>query len=460
MNIEFNILIADDSNFARKKIVEIIKAKPTHIAYYYKIIEVVNGEEALDVLHKERVDILLLDINMPKVNGIEVINTLKDESIKIPTIVISGDREIKLETLGESLIRKLFYKPCDMNKLWDEILEISEEKIWLKEREANLEKSITNQENNSTKNYNKKNNEVNQKNIEKNKKVKIQQENNEFKLSAKEEVLNSNIKNNRNTENIIENKSKDNIIKNVSAKDEKTKEESLKYEKINDLKEKEDNKVVPNSFNRIKNIKGIKDKVDEIKKENKKSNINNLENREIIENNSNQNYPFEENNNEIDSKIDTKIDTKEHNNETKNLVNNKPISSAKNKKIRLEDIKKELFMDMDENFINNYDYNIENKEKVNNTIDNNSSENRLLKPIERELNAIDEEEDILFDLVDEDIESNNTSSNINSENKIKRNNSNEELLFLLDDEEQVANDLIDLNVEYDDIDILPPINNR
>lgn len=59
----------------------------------HKIIEAHNGEEALLILkEKDNIpDIILLDLNMPKINGIEFLSILKnDESLKyVPTIILT-----------------------------------------------------------------------------------------------------------------------------------------------------------------------------------------------------------------------------------------------------------------------------------------------------------------------------------------------------------------------------------
>lgn len=59
----------------------------------HKIMEANNGEEALEILkNKEALpDIILLDLNMPKINGIEFLKTLKeDNNLKyLPTIILT-----------------------------------------------------------------------------------------------------------------------------------------------------------------------------------------------------------------------------------------------------------------------------------------------------------------------------------------------------------------------------------
>ena len=82
------LLIEDD-------MIEVMKLNRTvsKLELPHKIIEANNGEEALKILQNkdELPDIILLDLNMPKLNGIEFLNILKnDEILKyIPTIILT-----------------------------------------------------------------------------------------------------------------------------------------------------------------------------------------------------------------------------------------------------------------------------------------------------------------------------------------------------------------------------------
>lgn len=82
------MLIEDD-------MIEIMKFNRTitKLKLKHEIIEANNGEEALNLLSKKDnlPDIILLDLNMPKINGIEFLGILKDhETLKyIPTIILT-----------------------------------------------------------------------------------------------------------------------------------------------------------------------------------------------------------------------------------------------------------------------------------------------------------------------------------------------------------------------------------
>ncbi|WP_254104745.1 response regulator [Aliivibrio fischeri] len=91
MLTEPKILIAEDEPVSRLVLQRLLKA--------FTCISVTNGQEALDVIHQERIDLVLLDIHMPIMGGFEVIERLKNnEATKnIPIIVITVNQSIEDE---------------------------------------------------------------------------------------------------------------------------------------------------------------------------------------------------------------------------------------------------------------------------------------------------------------------------------------------------------------------------
>jgi CheY-like chemotaxis protein len=89
MTKPLNILLIDDD------IIEVMKLKRVvdSLALNHKITEASNGEEALNILRQKdnNPDIILLDLNMPKISGIEFITILKEnKDFKcIPTIILT-----------------------------------------------------------------------------------------------------------------------------------------------------------------------------------------------------------------------------------------------------------------------------------------------------------------------------------------------------------------------------------
>lgn len=84
-----NILLIEDDTIEVMKFNRVVKT----LNLNHKIIEANNGEEALEILRIKEIipDVILLDLNMPKLNGLEFLRILKnDESLKfIPSIVLT-----------------------------------------------------------------------------------------------------------------------------------------------------------------------------------------------------------------------------------------------------------------------------------------------------------------------------------------------------------------------------------
>lgn len=87
----YNVLIVDDSRVARSIIAKILRLAEIDLDNLY---EAANGNEALDLLEKEWIDLVLADINMPKMNGIELIDAMRERSFlaKTPVVIVSTER--------------------------------------------------------------------------------------------------------------------------------------------------------------------------------------------------------------------------------------------------------------------------------------------------------------------------------------------------------------------------------
>ena len=101
VQISNKILLVDDSNIIRNFIQKLFPNQ-------YTIIAVDDGEKAIEVVKQEKDNIkgVLLDINMPKVNGFEVLDFFKDNELfeVIPVTIITGDD-------SKSTIMKAFNYP-------------------------------------------------------------------------------------------------------------------------------------------------------------------------------------------------------------------------------------------------------------------------------------------------------------------------------------------------------------
>ncbi len=126
----YNILVVDDSKTIRSIIVKILKLTKLEIG---QIFEAENGKEALDYLKDNWIDLILSDLNMPVMSGIEMVSEMaRDGLLKdIPVIVISTDGSVKrIEELKEKGIREYIRKPFtpeSLSEVIDRVLGVKHE---------------------------------------------------------------------------------------------------------------------------------------------------------------------------------------------------------------------------------------------------------------------------------------------------------------------------------------------
>ncbi len=110
------IMIVDDEKDVREAIKLQLEGKP------FQILEAENGEEAIRVInegdHLVNVGLILCDIRMPKVNGVECIDYLKKEAPGIPIVVITAFPDAELaNSLLKKGIAEYLVKPVNREKL-------------------------------------------------------------------------------------------------------------------------------------------------------------------------------------------------------------------------------------------------------------------------------------------------------------------------------------------------------
>jgi DNA-binding NtrC family response regulator len=107
-----DILIIDDEKAIRKTLTEILSYEG------YKIDEAVDGEEGLKKFGEKIYDLVLCDIKMPKLDGIEFLERSKEINPDVPVIMISGHGNV--DTAVEAVKKGAFdyiSKPPDLNRL-------------------------------------------------------------------------------------------------------------------------------------------------------------------------------------------------------------------------------------------------------------------------------------------------------------------------------------------------------
>ncbi len=80
----FHILVVDDDKNTRRLLQAVLEREK------YTVSLAENGEEALDVLDREHIDLIVLDIMMPKMDGYEFTETLRESGSEMPILMVSA----------------------------------------------------------------------------------------------------------------------------------------------------------------------------------------------------------------------------------------------------------------------------------------------------------------------------------------------------------------------------------
>lgn len=138
----FRVLSADDEYWSRESIRSLINWSEYNIEF---LEPACDGEEVLERLQSEHVDILLTDINMPFLSGLELMERVKVEYPEVITIVISGyDDFVKVKSSFKSGGIDYLLKPVGQEELVETLTKAFS---ILEEREHQLNQENVNKEN-------------------------------------------------------------------------------------------------------------------------------------------------------------------------------------------------------------------------------------------------------------------------------------------------------------------------
>jgi two-component system, chemotaxis family, chemotaxis protein CheY len=122
----YNILIVDDSETMRKVILKALTLSGFDLGL---CLQAGNGEEALKVLNDQWIDLILTDLNMPVMNGLELVRNLKDSpSLQgIPVVLITTEgSETRLQELFQLGVKDYIQKPFHPETLRDVLTRLLE----------------------------------------------------------------------------------------------------------------------------------------------------------------------------------------------------------------------------------------------------------------------------------------------------------------------------------------------
>lgn len=119
------VLTVDDSPSVRKLVEFTLKAKG------FGVNSAGNGQEALELMAKERFDAIILDINMPQMNGLEFLQKIREDKTfgPIPVVMLTTEGQDKDKDKAISLGATAYivkpFKPTQLLSLLEKILPAS-----------------------------------------------------------------------------------------------------------------------------------------------------------------------------------------------------------------------------------------------------------------------------------------------------------------------------------------------
>ncbi|MFU8768657.1 MAG: response regulator [Desulfotignum sp.] len=116
MTEKIQVLIVDDEVRFARNVSRLLDTRRFDVSVAH------NGLDALDVMHKTRPDVVVLDIRMPEMDGIETLLAMKNLDPEIQVIILTGHADVETGILAirEGAFDYLF-KPCDMDILTEKI---------------------------------------------------------------------------------------------------------------------------------------------------------------------------------------------------------------------------------------------------------------------------------------------------------------------------------------------------
>lgn len=113
------ILIVDDDKLVLNSLVRVLKE-------HYEIETANDGVEAFKSLQKPDCKCMILDVKMPRINGIELLMLMQAEGVKVPVIVMAGfsdftEKEIK----SFPNVVKFFRKPFEVDQMIDVVRKVA-----------------------------------------------------------------------------------------------------------------------------------------------------------------------------------------------------------------------------------------------------------------------------------------------------------------------------------------------
>ncbi len=116
---KLTLLYAEDNQESRENYAFVLKD------YFYEVYTAKDGREALEMYHDKKPDVLLLDVSMPKMDGLDVAKNIRKENKEIPIIMLTAHSDVDKLLRAVSLkLEEYLLKPINNKLLRNTMLNI------------------------------------------------------------------------------------------------------------------------------------------------------------------------------------------------------------------------------------------------------------------------------------------------------------------------------------------------
>lgn len=117
-SLKLKLLYVEDNVDARESTHELLSD------FFMDITLGVNGEDGLEKFKNSNFDLVITDINMPRMNGLEMAKAIKELDSSVKIIVVSAHNENSYIKKGENFIDGYLFKPLNMSQFLQEIQKV------------------------------------------------------------------------------------------------------------------------------------------------------------------------------------------------------------------------------------------------------------------------------------------------------------------------------------------------
>jgi two-component system chemotaxis response regulator CheY len=114
--VPFKVLLIDDSRTMRQVLKVYLMGRK------YDFVEADGATRALDVLRTREIDLVIADVNMPKIDGIEFVKLVRASDLPrvatVPLILVTGDKSKEMQSrMSDAKADAFLTKPLDADRL-------------------------------------------------------------------------------------------------------------------------------------------------------------------------------------------------------------------------------------------------------------------------------------------------------------------------------------------------------